>query len=203
MSTAVFPTLQAGWPITRTSRFNTNLQTNISGKVVVAARQIYPVYQWDLVFNILRQGTVNGVAQTELATLLGFFNQRQGRFDSFLYQDQDDNSVVNQGIGIGDGVTTAFPLVRAFGGFEEFVTAPKAISAVTVGGTPTSAYTFTQWGSTTPGIVTFSSAPTASAAILASFTYYFPCRFSDDKYAFAKIMSGYYQLKKMSWNSIL
>ena len=137
MSLAVFPSLVGqALEITRTPVFDTTVQTNRSGKTLVVSNQTYPVYQWDVAFNVLRQGAIPGGSYAELAQLMGFFNARRGRFDSFLYPDPDDNAVTGQAVAAGDGATAAFQLVRAFGGFVDPVLAPNAVSAVYVNGTP-------------------------------------------------------------------
>ena len=49
----------------------------------------------------------------ELRTLMGFFLQQQGAFQPFLYDDPSDDQASAQAIGIGDGGTAAFQLVRS------------------------------------------------------------------------------------------
>ena len=206
MSTQVLPTLAGqGWDVVRTPVWDTTVQTNVSGKETRIANQTYPRWKWDISFNVLRQGTVFGIAYTEMSQLAGFYNARQGQFDSFLYTDADDNSVTGQSIGAGDGTTTAFQLVRAFGSFVEPVLAPNVVSAVKINGVPKTLgtdYTVGAWGSSTAGVITFTTAPAASAAITADFTYYFPCRFSSDEFELTKFQQGFYSGKKLSFISL-
>lgn len=140
MSSQLFPTLTGqGWSISRTSEFSNRKPVSVSGKQVAIADWSYPRYTWEVVFNLLRQGSgfyTPNDSFAEMATLLGFFDSRQGGFDTFLYQDQDDNAVTNQGIGTGDGTTVGFQLARSFGGFVVPVLAPNVVSQVTVSGTP-------------------------------------------------------------------
>ena len=321
MSSSVFPTLAGlGWDVTRTPMFDTTIQQNISGKEVRIANQTFPRYQWELTFDVLRQGIVHGTAYTEFSQLLGFYNARQGQFDTFLYTDVDDNTITGQAIGSGDGATTTFQLVRTFGAFIEPVLAPNTISAVYLagaaipsaglsaptngaltstsagalgattyyvkttwttasgetlpsaetnlavlankvlnvaapgsaptgatgwnvyvsntagggsgtetkqnGGTPntlgtpwveptsglvagaalpganTTGWSVAAWGTSTPGVVTFAAAPAGSTAITADFTYYWPCRFAEDKIPFTKFMSSLYSGKKLTFLSV-
>jgi len=205
MSSAVFPTLAGiGWDIERSPEWNTTVQENSSGLETRIPKQTYPRYVWSLTFDVLRQGVVHGVAYAEFAQLMGFYNARQGRFDSFLYTDVDDNAATNQVIGAGDGTTKTFQLVRAFGGFVEPVLAPNVVSAVKLNGVTQSggAYTVSNWGATTPGVVTFTTAPAAGVSVSASFTYYWPCRFDDDSVLFAKFMSAMYSGRKLSFKSL-
>ncbi len=206
MSSAVFPTLAGlGWDVNRTEIWKTELQENVSGKENAVALWTYPRHQWDLTFDFLRQGVVHAATYAEFAQLAGFFNQRQGRFDSFLYTDADDNSVTGQALGTGDGTTTAFQLVRAFGGFVEPVLAPNAVSAVKVNGVTKTAgvdYTVSNWGSANPGVVTFTSPPGNGLPITADFTFYWPCRFLDDSLNFAKFAQALWKGKKVSFKSV-
>lgn len=206
MSTAVFPTLAGlGWDAPRTEIWKTTVQENVSGKENAVSLWTYPKHQWDLTFDFLRQGTVHGGAYAEFAQLCGFFNARQGRFDTFLYADPDDNAVTGQAIGTGDGVTTTFQLVRAFGGFVEPILAPNAVAAVKVNGvtrTPVTDYAVSAWGSPTPGIVTFTSPPATGLPVTADFGFYFPCRFTDDTMAFTKFAQALYGGKKVGFMSV-
>lgn len=131
MSTAVLPTLAGlGFDVVRTPQWDTVIQQSLSGKETRIAKQSYPRWKWELRYNVLRSTG----PYTELQQLAGFFNQRQGKFDTFLYQDADDNSVLGQTIGTGDGVTKQFQLIRAFGGFIEPVIAPNAFNALYING---------------------------------------------------------------------
>src|SRR5579862_7623363 len=135
MSISVFPTLAGlGWSVTRREMWSTRTQTAISGKETRVADWSYPRHQWTLTYDFLRQGNLSGATYAEFASLAGFFNLRQGSFDTFLYADPDDSSVTSQGIGIGDGTTTNFQLVRAFGGFVEPILAPNSVSRIALNG---------------------------------------------------------------------
>lgn len=316
MSTQLFPTLIGqGWSISRVPYWQSRKPVAISGKETAVSDWSFPRYQWTVIFNVLRQGTgiyVQGDTFTEQAQLMGFYNARNGGFDSFLYQDQDDNAASNQSLGLGDGSTVAFQLLRSLGGFVEPVYAPNQVSLVALGGVAapwgglaapsppslssiasgvlggatyfvkityqtaqgetlpstetslsvaanhvvqvaspsvaagatgwnvyistatntekkqnaapipigtaftepntgliaganppaTPSWTVSSWGAIVPGFVTFSSAPTASVAITASFTFYFPVRFKEDNCEFEKFMSGRYRVKKLAFMSI-
>lgn len=142
MSSQVFPTLAGiGWSFKRTSSLKTRVQEAISGKETRLADQSSPRYAYDITFDFLRQAGANqqsanfaGQTYNEFQQLEGFFNARLGRFDSFLLTDPDDNTVIGQPLGAGDGVTTSFQLLRAFGGFVMPVLAPNVVSAVKLAG---------------------------------------------------------------------
>jgi len=207
MSSQIFPSLTGlGWDIERVPMWDNIVQESQSGKETRLSNYTYPRWQWTLQFSALRQGTVHGVAYTEFQQLAGFYNARQGRFDSFLYTDTDDASVTAQALGVGDGTTASFQLVRAWGGFVEPVLAPNVVSKVYVNGVDAGGanWSVTSWGNASPGVITFAPGhiPTAGQVITADFTYYWPCRFLDDNMAFNKFISNMYEGKKVSFISL-
>lgn len=161
MSTAVLPSLIGlGIDVKREALWNNKIQEAISGKENRIAYWTYPRYRWTLKFNVLRASS----AYTELQQLIGFFNSRQGKFDTFLYTDADDNSVTGQQISTGNGSTAAYQLIRTFGSFIEPILAPNVVSAVRLGGV-----------SIPSGGITSPSAPTlgsSSGGSLGGTTYY-------------------------------
>ncbi len=205
MSNSVFPALAGlGWSMTRREMWKTRTQEAISGKETRIADWSYPRHQWSLGFDFLRQGALSGTSYAEFASLAGFFNLRQGSFDSFLYADADDNTVSAQGLGTGDGTTTSFQLVRSFGGFVEPIFAPHTVSTVYLNGVAQSggSYSVNAWGSATPGTIVFTGAPGNGVAVTADFSFYFPCRFAADQLDFEKFMASLYQLKKIEFLSL-
>lgn len=205
MSTSVFPTLAGlGWSVTRREIWKTRSQEAISGKETRIADWSYPRHQWALGFDFLRQGALSGTAYSEFAQLAGFFDLRQGMFDSFLYADADDNAVTGQAIATGDGATTAFAFVRSFGGFAEPILAPNVVSHVYLNGVAQSpgGYTVNGWGSASPGTLVFGTPPGSGVAITADFSFYFPCRFAADQMDFEKFMAALYSAKKISFVSL-
>jgi uncharacterized protein (TIGR02217 family) len=188
------------YPVTRTPIFRTLVQESVSGKENRAAIQLYPRWKWSLSFNFLRDDSNN-----EFRTLLGFFLARQGSYDSFLFDDVDDDTATAQSLGTGNGSQASFQLVRTLGGFTEPVLAPNAVGSVTVGGVAKSLgtdYALSLWGAAQPGVITFTTPPAASAAIVASFIYYWPVRFAADDNDFAKFMNQLWEQKKIEFESV-
>jgi len=192
MSLAVFPSL-AGleYPVVRTPIFKTLTQESASGMETRAALQLYPRWRYTLSFNFLRDD-----ANDEFRTLLGFFLARKGSFDAFLFNDPDDNAVTGQPIGMGDGYTTTFQLVRALGGFTEPVLQP-AFTTMKKNGAVTAAWSFTG-----PGLVTFTTAPGSGIVITADISYGWPVRFLNDQYDFSKFMNRLWEQKKLDFISV-
>jgi uncharacterized protein (TIGR02217 family) len=200
MSTQVLPSLVGlGFDVVRTPLWDTTVQTAVSGKETRIARQLEPRWRWELSYNVLR----SAAGYNELQQLAGFFNARKGKFDTFLYQDADDNTVTNQTIGQGTGSKLTFPLLRSFGGFNEFMLAPNSVSAVYINGVvQSSGWTVSMWGAANPGVITFTTPPANNAPITADFSYYFPCRMSEDSVSFSLFISQHYRVKKFSFISV-
>lgn len=197
MTNAVFPTLAGlGWNVRRTPQWKTRVQEAISGKEVRIADWSFPRWQWELTYDFLR----GDAAHAEFQALAGFFNQRQGMFDSFLYEDADDNAVAGQQLGLGDGATTNFQLIRTFGGFIEPIIAPNVVSAVYLAGVAQTPGGYSIDAAT--GLLTFTTAPAAGAPVTADFSFYFRCRFSEDSMDFEKFMSQLWQAKKVGFISL-
>ncbi len=116
MSNSVFPTLPGlSWGVIKRPRFSTIVQKTASGKEIRSALMSYPLWEFQLSFEVLRGS--NGYS--EMQTLAGFFNSMLGSYDTFLFNDLTDNSVTAQSFGTGNGITAAFQLVRPLGGFSE------------------------------------------------------------------------------------
>jgi len=201
----IFPTLPGlAWSVTKTPTFQTRIQRAVSGRELRALDYPYPLWQFALVYDFLRDNPAAGY--DELRTLLGFFMLCQGAFGTFLFQDPSDFQVTGQQIGVGDASTTVFQLQRVMGailpdgGFLEPIVAPNVVRAIHFNGilqAPTS-YSVDP----TTGLVSFSTAPSSGLIISADFSYYFRCRFVDDKYDFENFMHRLWQLKKLTFISV-
>lgn len=205
MSTQVFPSLIGqGWGITRSPIWKTLVNQAVSGRETRMGLWSYPIYEWELTFNFLRIGTMRQTVYSELQSLMGLFNKMNGSFDSFLYTDGDDNAVTGANLGLGNGSTTQFQLVRSFGSFIEPVFAPNTVTAVYLNGVLQSGanYTVSGWGTATPGVITFVTPPAGGVVVTADFSYYFPCRFSDDRMDFNKFMQNLYEAQSVKFRSI-
>ena len=123
MSNAIFPIFPGlTWNITKRPKWATIIKRSVSGREFRKASYASPVWEYKLSYEFLRGS--NGVP--EMQQMAAFFNNRQGSFDSWLFDDVDDNSVTAQDFGIGDGTTKTFQLVRSFGGNSEAVYDLKA-----------------------------------------------------------------------------
>lgn len=191
MSNAIFPVLPglalgSGW----TPSFSTKIQTAVSGKEYRTSLMANPIYKIGLSFNFLRHG-----ARPELRALLGFFLARRGAYDNFLYDHPTDNAVTDQLIGVADGRTAAFQLLRSFGSeFVEPVQNVKQIVNLKVNGVPKTLgadYTVSA-----TGMVVLNAAPSVGN-VTWSGGYYYRARFADDEMDLEKFLNNIWKTGKV------
>jgi len=204
--TGVFPALPGlAWSVTKSPTFQTRVQRAVSGRELRALDYPYPLWQFTLIFDLLRDNPAAGY--DELRTLMGFFMLCQGAFGTFLFRDPSDDHVAGQQIGVGNASATVFQLQRAMGavlpggGFMEPIVAPNVVSAVYLDGITQNPATYSVDPQT--GLVTFATPPGSGLTITADYSYYFRCRFVDDSYAFENFMFQLWQLKKLTFISVL
>jgi uncharacterized protein (TIGR02217 family) len=129
-----------------------------------------------------------------LSSVVAFFEERRGRLYGFRWRDRLDCSSTpaggpisprDQGIGIGDGVTATFALVKTYGSafapYQRAIAKPVAGSVrIAVDGGELANDFFAC--DTTTGAVTFASGhiPAAGAAITAGYLFDVPVRFDTD-----------------------
>lgn len=116
MSNEVYPQLPGlAYGVRRRPVWRTDVRTTPSQREYRSSDQILPRRRLTLVYDFLQQG----LGFTEQEALEGFFNRHRGELDSFLLADPDDSQVVDQFVGLGDGVTNTYQLVRTRGGVVE------------------------------------------------------------------------------------
>jgi hypothetical protein len=197
-----FPTLAGqGWSVHKRPTFASVVASHVSGREVRAALYQNPIWQFELTFDGLDSttNTYPGLGSQSLQSLMGLFMQCQGQFGSFLYIDPTDKAVAGGAVGTGDGVTTTFTLTRALGGFVEPVGWVTGVTGVAVGG---SALGGGAYSLTTPNNLVLASAPALGAAITATFTYAFLCRFDGDDMDFEQFMSNLWQVQSVKFRSL-
>lgn len=183
MSNSVYPTLPGlKFPVKRVPIWKTSVRETSAGREFHLKKMLYPRYKYTLGYEFLR----DSAALLEFRTLFGFFNSMGGSFDTFLFNDPDDNSIAGQQIGIGDGTTRTFQLVRTYGGFVDPVYDVNGAITVFVNGFSTTAYVNNGTGG-----LTFTTAPGAGLPITWTGSFYWRVRFMNDQVDFEKFM---YQL---------
>jgi uncharacterized protein (TIGR02217 family) len=128
-------------------------------------------------------------SRADMAAVLAFFEERRGRLHGFLWRDGLDHSsggpvptALDQEIGTGDGVRTAFQLTKRYGAaFDPYlrpIRKPVAGSVlVAVGGGEAGGWTLDE----TTGLVSFAVPPMAGASVTAGFLFDVPVRFDADR----------------------
>ncbi|ADI91874.1 DUF2460 domain-containing protein [Acinetobacter oleivorans] len=107
MSNVLFPELPGlEWDTSLTPMFNTKIMTSINGRELRASFQAAPKYEISLSYAFLRENK----GRKELQQLQGFYLERRGAFDSFLYKMPEDNEF--NCTFVGDGSTTSFQLYK-------------------------------------------------------------------------------------------
>jgi uncharacterized protein (TIGR02217 family) len=171
MTDTVFPSLPGlAWGTQRRPKWASRVQRATSGKRQAIGYMSYPLYEWSIQFNVLREYS----SFNELQQLQGFFNTMRGRFDTFLFADPHDAIASVQQIGVGNGVQTDFQLARSYGGFAEPVVAPGIITNVRKAGVTTSYIILDN------GVIRISPAPTAGQVIDWTGTFRYRCAFAQD-----------------------
>jgi len=191
------------WSVHVAPKFNTRVAGHVSGREIRTAWQQYAIYDFTLSFDVL-----NGDAAQEIQTLMGFFLARQGQYDTFLLDlgavtQNSADSYVTLGVqGVGDGVSTVFPLMRTVGGTSEPVgyVFSADLAAVYVAGVLQDPMSYSY---ATPNILTFNTAPTSGSQITATFRYYFVCRFAADAQDFEEFMANLWTLHELKLISVL
>lgn len=127
----------------------------------------------------------------DLAAAVAFFEARNGRLYGFRFKDWADHrsclpsrapSPMDQHIGVGDGVTTSFQLVKRYasGGLSWVRTITKPVAGtvqIALNGAPQSS----GWSvDHQTGLISFDTAPSNGIAITAGFEFDVPVRFDTD-----------------------
>lgn len=189
---------------------NTGIAKAASGREARVQWWTYPEWEWDLVFNYLPDTQANGATVSDLKTLIGFLLNNFGSFLAFPFKDPDDNSVTSQQIGTGDGVTTSFTILKAYGlgtivGAEPIGYLDIAFTLnVYVNGVLKTLTTDYITNLTLPYSqqVIFVTPPPAGQAVSVDMHYYFQARIKTDANEFEKFVQQMWDTKKISLVSL-
>ncbi len=138
--------------------------------------------------------------EAQWQALISFFRARKGKAIGFRFKDWSDYKVIGQQIGIGDGLTTRFRLVKSYTSGSAAVT--RVINKPVVG-TVIIRRNNNLRGSIdysidhTTGIVSFTEPPAAGIIITADFEFDVPVRFDTDE-----LQISMDSFNTGSWNSI-
>lgn len=153
--------------------FNTTIITSKNGKE-------YRNVNWNN--NKMKFNIVNGIkTKTELDEVIKFFRNVKGKAYGFRFKDWTDFSAINQQIGIGDGETKEFQLIKTYtinGNTYTRKIKKPVISTIKVflDGIETNDFSI----DLTNGLITFEVAPSDTTIITANFEFDVPVRFNND-----------------------
>lgn len=164
--------------------YNTNIIETDSGSKVRLARWNNALRPYNVAYGIR--------TQEDLASVLDFYLCRLGPVHGFRYKDWLDYTsasdhysspaAVDQQLGLGDGVTTQFQLVKKYtsGAYTKTRTITKPVTGTVLiafdGVTQSSGWSV----DTTTGIITFTSPPAEDVVITAGFEFDVPVMFAND-----------------------
>lgn len=214
--TPVFPVLPPlTWSVHKKPILASRVTIGSTGRETQLASAVYPRWAFNLSYggaSWLRERTQNIVPDpymnsfTELEQLSSLFLAVRGSYGEFYYEDPDDNSRLNQSVGLGTGIATTFPLLFSwgFGPFTPSLTIPvggiKAIDTVYFNGTPISSALYGLDATNTK--LVFLSAPGANVVITADFHFYFRCRFLEDNMDFSQWARNRWEAKEIRFESV-
>lgn len=205
MSNVLFPELPGlEWDLSKTPVFNTKIMTSVNGRELRASFQAFPKYEISMSYAFLREN--NG--KKELQTLEGFYLDRRGSFDSFLYKMPGDNefSCTLE----GDGNTSVFQVYKAFGNTKLFLsnTEPdssesidplmwKPESSKPMWSSNSELMWMTSFGLQSDGRVIFSQPLSMGQKVTVKGTFYYRCRFKDDTQQYVNFMHKLWKAQKV------
>lgn len=162
--------------------WNTKVVQAASGKERRTALRAYPLWQFALKYETIRQRPT----LDEVATFYEFFNTAQGKYLPWLYVDPTDNQVTGQQFGTGNASTTVFQLSRSIRTWVEPVRGVYDPLIYVNGTLKTLGTDYTLTGN---GVVTFTSAPANAAVLTWSGYFYYLCRFDQDDLTLTQVVN--------------
>jgi uncharacterized protein (TIGR02217 family) len=213
----IFPSVpSSGYSIHRKPTFASIVRTPPSGREVTEIQNLYPLWEFELPYEILREQSLNSAPFApvsgfhELTQISEFWMRRNGQYGAFIYLDPDDNTRVGQTIGTGDGTTSTFVMVRTWGSGLLQLTEPVGVVDVRIGVTLNiylNGVLLSQpgnWWISSKDLRTlsFTTPPGNGVVITADFSYFYYCRFIEDVIDLEEFMTGRWTLKSLKFRSI-
>jgi uncharacterized protein (TIGR02217 family) len=156
---------------------DTSIVTTVAGFERRNINWSSPLGRWDVGTGIR--------SRADLESFIAFFRARQGRAYGFRFKDWSDYRAAGVVIGLGDGSTKSFQLVKRYSSGPADITRviTKPVTGTVAlrrdGALVTSGISIAH----STGLVTFTTAPAAGVVITASFEFDLPVRFDTDRMA--------------------
>jgi hypothetical protein len=199
-----------GYSVHERPRFFNSKQPHSSGREVTVTFAQYPVWEFELTYNVLRGAPY---PQQEYETLLGFFLKQNGSLTGFKYRHPRWNETTAQSFATTDGTTQQYaPLLRSIGSGATIAMEPVGViddaqpfrlyrDGILID--PADA----TWGytlvTTTPWAqaVHFNSVPAAGHVLTVDMSYFYFCKFADDTADFEEFMHRLYTVSSVKLQS--
>jgi len=155
--------------------YSTTVVTTVSGHERRNANWAMARGRWNVAHGLKKR--------EQVAELIAFFRARRGRAHGFRFKDWTDHQALAQSLGVGDGATRTFQLVKHYpsGGVVESREITKPVDG-TVKLYRDGFKAVSGWSvDTATGLATFSIAPAAGVQVTADFDFDVPVRFDSDQ----------------------
>lgn len=167
---------ELSYGLTGGPQFNTSVITVKSGQEQRNQNWETTRYRWDASTAIK--------TRADMEIISGFFLARRGKLHGFRFKDWADHTTyTTQLLGTGNGVLTAFQLVKHYsdigGSYSRQITKPVSGTVLVYLNDVLQNSGFTV--NTTTGIVTFTSPPGVGVTVKAEFDFDVPVRFDTDE----------------------
>jgi hypothetical protein len=194
MSSVLFPVFPGlGYSVVKRPSALTATSLSASGKRVSIARYSLgnPIWEFTLTFNFLNRrqkygaigqvpvpaalSDVANLIADDVAALEGFFLARQGRYDTWLFEDPRDCAIALQQIGTGNGSSTAFQIVRQLGEYQEDIKQINGTAVSAPNWAPTTAQILNNLIVPTPAAIRTQQDPIISGYQSSGWPVYYKC----------------------------
>ncbi len=201
----------------RRPKHNVSVQTHQSGGEVRMSYWSEPLWEWDLTYELLRDGFRDGHAWDELKQIEGLFLASTGSLNGFSFYDDDDHTAFQSQLSVTSGTQTNFRLSRWRGTTREgqqyqnfefigFLDTLQPFNLYVDGALvdvsdPVWGYTL---NTATPKsqLLVFNSTPPAGHNLTCDLSWLYYVRFQADSQDFEKFMHQLWSLKKVTLSSL-
>lgn len=211
-----YPTLPAlhGYSIHKRPTFATSVRIPRSGREVTKFQQTLPLWEFELVYETLRDSTANIIPDPYIGSfdafqqIAGLFTACAGEYGFFYFEDTSDKSRTEQILGVGDGVETTFRLLRtiSFGLIEynEPVGGINLDESITVFVNGISVPQIGNWEiSDNLMFLVFDSPVGATDVVSISYSYFYLCRFITNEAEFEEFLYNRWSQNGLRFRSVI
>lgn len=153
--------------------YNTIINKSKNGSELRISNYDYPLLSYNVINDIK--------TKKELEEIINFFKLVKGRACGFKFKDWLDYKAVNQNIAVADGEQKSFQLIKTYNINNQLqirkITKPKQVNVFINNQSVVENININY----NNGIITFDTPPEKDSIITASFEFYVPVRFDNDK----------------------